>query len=100
MADAGDRPLKWVFTLNGRAKSPTYTQMAKVAVLSAKSHTTLIPVCIYTGGPDETSACFEEEGVRVIHHQPQWAAKLQIDVSSIQYIFDSLIPDRVTHTSL
>jgi hypothetical protein len=47
-----------------------------VAVLSALEHTTLTPVCIFTGPPNSLSAWLQSKGVRLIFHTPAWADRL------------------------
>eukprot|EP00968_Pinguiococcus_pyrenoidosus_P019822 scaffold2210_cov316-Pinguiococcus_pyrenoidosus.AAC.9 len=70
------KPMKWVFTLTGDTGRPppaTVMKTVKVAVLSARRHTDLIPVCVTTLGPDSSAAKWlVRNGVRVLHHTPAW----------------------------
>jgi len=78
--------LKWVFTVTGSAVSGSthsgstatsaYDEMTKVAVLSALTKTTLVPVCVFTGARNTLSAWLEAHGVRVVYHTPRWKPKL------------------------
>lgn len=73
------RPLKWVFTmvLNERS-DPDFIRMCKVAVTSAKKHTTLMIIAMLVVDPKSPKAAnlvnwLEERGVTVIKHYPHWA---------------------------
>ena len=71
-----------MFSLTG-VDSPalaSYEEMAKVAVLSAIEHTSLIPVCIYYGEPGVMTDWLKSYGVRVIFHDPVWRNKLKMEV--------------------
>lgn len=73
------RPFKWVFTLNAHATNDPdaiYAQMARVAVLSARSRTRLVPVCVFEGAPNAMTEWMRGNGVRVIFHTPQWKERL------------------------
>merc|ERR1712032_1142410 len=65
----------WVFALSTSA-SEEYLEMAKVAVLSAKRHTTLTPIAVLTGTHFDNNSSLISwlrcAGVRVIWHQPEW----------------------------
>lgn len=72
--------LKWVFTINqGPSEmSKSFEKMLKIAVLSAKRETNLIPVCVTTSSPQsKLSQWLISENVRVIHHHPTWASKVE-----------------------
>ena len=81
-----NRNLKWVFTVTGSAVSGSthsgstatsaYDEMTKVAVLSALTKTTLVPVCVFTGARNALSAWLEAHGVRVVYHTPRWKPQL------------------------
>jgi hypothetical protein len=65
---------KWVFTIN--TDVTTYDEMIKVAVLSAKKFTSLIPVAVASGKNSQDAPIVKWllcKGARVIFHNPQWA---------------------------
>ena len=77
-------PLKWVFTINAGPSpfSQSFANMVKVAVISARRHTSLVPVCITTGEPtSELSRWLVGMGVRVVQYQPQWANTMRTKVN-------------------
>ena len=79
-------PLKWVFSIHGgeSSLSASFTEMVKVAVLSAKQHTSLVPVCVTTAAPDsEMSTWLVSLGVRVLHHKPEWYDALVAKVRAL-----------------
>ena len=72
------RRLKWVFTLNAQA-GEQYNEMARVAVTSALSRTSLVPVCIFNGNPSTSSpmaAWLRQKNVRIIFHSPKWKRRI------------------------
>ena len=72
------RPIKWVFTVHiGKsALSTSFANQVKVAVMSARARTTLVPICITTAHANsEFSQWLVSHRVRVISHTPRWAEK-------------------------
>jgi len=68
-------PLRmWVFTIT-LSGDPEYHEMAKVAVVSARKHTSLQPVCVVFGEYREHQMIqwLKSQGARVIFHEPRWA---------------------------
>lgn len=79
-------PLKWVFVIHVGSSdlSTSFVNMVKVAVLSARYHTSLIPVCITTAEPrSPLSMWLVAHGVRVVHHTPDWAPRMREKVKDI-----------------
>lgn len=51
--------------------------MARVAVTSALSHTSLVPVCIFNGSPSSPMAAWlQRQNVRTIFHSPVWKRRI------------------------
>lgn len=67
---------KWYFSINEAGFSATRDQI-NVAVRSARRHTSLTPVCIYSGQDFDHCAYLENLGVEVINHFPSFAAELK-----------------------
>jgi len=67
--------LKWVFVVN--SMTPAYYYLIQLAVSSALEKTSLIPVCIFTGKKTWIYNWLEDQGVRIIMHQPAWRGKLR-----------------------
>lgn len=58
-------PLKWVFSFNQGAE-PTYGDLIRVAVQSARENTRLEAHCLYDGEPTPLTRWLEAEGVNII----------------------------------
>lgn len=56
--------MEWFFAYNQKAEG-WFSEMIKVAVVSAKTNTSLIPHCIYDGQPTELTAWLEKSGVKI-----------------------------------
>jgi GDP-fucose protein O-fucosyltransferase len=72
-------PLKWVFAIHlGKSSlSQSFFNMVKVAVLSARAKTGLVPVCITTSSrTSNLSRWLVSQNVRVIHHSPMWSGRI------------------------
>lgn len=70
-------PMKWFFALNALTEHlAAYSEMVKVAVLSARRHTTLEPIFLYDGPRNELVAWLEGRGVRVIARRTRLHASL------------------------
>ena len=67
--------LKWVFTVTSGSPDE-FVEATRVAVMSAQRRTSLTPVCIWSGRPDELYAWLQAHGVRIVQHTPQWVPKL------------------------
>jgi hypothetical protein len=63
-------PLKWIFSYNSYLTD--YDSLIKVAVLSAISKTTLIPVCLFYGPVNHMYRWLLKYKVIVIQHRPKW----------------------------
>jgi GDP-fucose protein O-fucosyltransferase len=71
--------IKWVFAIHegSSALSKSFPEMLRAAVLSAKEHTKLIPICVTTSSPSsELVAWMIDAGVRVLHHEPAWVPQM------------------------
>ena len=80
------RPIKWVFTVHiGKsALSTSFANQVKVAVMSARARTTLVPICITTAHANsEFSQWLVSHRVRVISHTPRWADRMRDKVAHI-----------------
>ena len=56
--------MKWFFAINeASAQFPAYAEMLKVAVYSARQHTTLEPCCLYDGAENALTAWMRGQGV-------------------------------------
>ena len=80
-------PLKWVFQIHtGTSQmSSSFEDMVKVAVMSNRRHTSLVPVCVTTSHPlSALSRFLVSLGVRVIHHSPAWADAMRRKVLGIK----------------
>lgn len=63
-------PMKWFFALNALTEHlAAYSEMVKVAVLSARRHTTLEPIFLYDGPRGELTEWLEARGVQVIERR-------------------------------
>jgi len=59
--------MKWFLGLKqGNNDSPDYVKMLKVAVRSARQHTSLEPYLLYDGEPDDLTRWLENEGVTLL----------------------------------
>jgi hypothetical protein len=58
--------MKWIFALNAESID-TYGDYARVAVASAKRHSTLDAVCLFDGEEGEFSRWLKAQGVEVVH---------------------------------
>lgn len=74
--------LKWVFAMTLDDRSNTgYLEMAQVAVLSCRKHTTLQPFAIISADLNSTVATMfikwlQNNNVQIIMHQPKWKEKM------------------------
>jgi lipopolysaccharide biosynthesis glycosyltransferase len=57
--------MEWFFAFNQEATA-WYKDMLKVAVISARENTKLIPICIYDGAPGDVTLWMERNGVQVV----------------------------------
>lgn len=66
--------LPWVFTLS-RSQDKNYDTLMKVAVMSARAKTTLIPICVAHEDEGSNSSRIRwliQQGVVVEYHRPSW----------------------------
>lgn len=78
------RRLKWVFTIHEGSSllSKSFSNQLKVAVLSAKAKTSLVPICVTTSSPhSKLVKWLVDHGVRILYHQPTWIGPIQTAVS-------------------
>jgi hypothetical protein len=62
--------MKWFFALNALTEHLTaYADMVKVAVVTARRHTTLEPVFLYDGPPNELTAWLQGRGVEIVERR-------------------------------
>jgi len=52
-----------------------------------QAHTSLTPVCIFTGAPNALSNWLKAKGVRVVFHRPKWADRLIAVQVSTYYVY-------------
>jgi hypothetical protein len=77
------RSLKWIFAVTNNSftrRDNGWEEMTKLAVLSALDHTTLKPVCIYSGAEGPLVSWLRQRNVAIIFHEPSWSNKLVIRV--------------------
>lgn len=70
--------MRWFFALNQAGGTfPAYAEMVKVAVHTARLHTTLIPHCLYDGAECDLTAWLRDRGVTVIPCRSQFYPALE-----------------------
>jgi hypothetical protein len=72
-------PLRWIFAVTNNSftgRDNGFEEMTKLAVLSALDHTTLKPVCIYSGAEGPIVSWLRQRNVAIIFHEPSWSNKL------------------------
>lgn len=77
------KQLKWVFTIHEGVSdmSASFKNMLKIAVLSARKNTNLIPVCVTTSPlKSKLNQWMTSQNVRIIYHQPSWANTIETAV--------------------
>jgi len=58
--------MKWIFALNAESVD-SYGDFARVAVLSARKHSSLQPICLFDGDDCELTRWMQQQGVEIIH---------------------------------
>lgn len=70
--------MRWFFALNQASGTfPAYAEMVKVAVHTARRHTTLIPHCLYDGAECDLTVWLRDRGVTVIPCRSQFYSALE-----------------------
>ncbi|BCM90837.1 hypothetical protein IAD21_02699 [Abditibacteriota bacterium] len=68
--------MKWVFALNAESVE-RYGDFARVAVVSAKRHSSLDAVCLFDGEEDEFTRWLQAQGVEVLHVRSRFYNDIQ-----------------------
>jgi hypothetical protein len=69
--------VEWFFALTEDSTAfREYAEMLKVAVYTAREHTSLEPHLIYDGGENDFTAWLREQGVRIVPHRSRFRAAL------------------------
>lgn len=82
--------MEWFFAYNQRAED-WFSEMIKVAVISAKTNTSLIPLCIYDGRPTDLTVWLEKNGVKIYRAEVPFKDKLfsaQVAAANQETIFN------------
>lgn len=77
-------PIKWIFCAQPQKASAHALNMAKVALRSARSKTSLVPVGVTTVAPDSAFAVsLVSLGARLIYHTPSWGPHVRSVVKKL-----------------
>ncbi len=77
--------MKWYFAINEQGTRTDVGQLARLAVISARRHTTLVPHLLYRGARCEFTEWMEAHGVKVIDVVPRYDAAIQRAINAGWY---------------